>query len=60
MKDIFHSKSMGELPFYDQKKIVEYINKIDSLNEESKVLIQRPLIHILSLCIIQDRFCVSI
>ncbi|WP_299009137.1 asparagine synthase (glutamine-hydrolyzing) [uncultured Shewanella sp.] len=56
MMDILHSKMAGEVPFFNQKKTIDYFDHLDELTPERKNIADSVMNLIVSSIIIQDKF----
>ena len=59
MDDIFNSRILKDLPFFNQKKVLNLLRNISTLNKRDLIEVDSLLTEILSICILQMRFNVS-
>ena len=56
MQEVFNSSLLVDLPFYKQKSVINLLANIGKIPNEHKPGIDMVLTHILSLCVIQNKF----
>jgi asparagine synthase (glutamine-hydrolysing) len=59
MQDTLRGSSLGSLPFFNQKKVVELLDQLPTMSEAENVGWDPVLTSILSACILQERFGLS-
>ena len=60
MQDVLRGPVLASIPFFDQKKVVNILDKLHSMDEGSGVANDQVLMILLSACVLQDRFRLSI
>ena len=50
---------MASLPFFDQKKVVDLLDWLDTMDESARVANDQVLMILISACILQERFALS-
>ena len=48
--------ALTSLPFFDQKKVVDLLDRLDAMDEGSRVAIDQVLMNLVSACVLQERF----
>ena len=56
MREVFNSSLLADLPFYKQTSVINLLDNIEKIPNEHKPGIDMVLTHILSLCVIQNKF----
>jgi asparagine synthase (glutamine-hydrolysing) len=56
MQDILRGPVMASIPFFDQKKIVALLDGLDTMDEGSRVANDQILMHLVSACVLHERF----
>jgi len=56
MQEVFNSSLLADLPFYKQTSVINLLANIEKIPNEHKPGIDMVLTHILSLCVIQNKF----
>ena len=59
VQDTLRGKGLASVPFFDQKKVVDLLDRIDTMDEGSRVANDQVLMILVSACILQDRFALS-
>ena len=59
VQDTLRGKGLASVPFFDQKKVVDLLDRIDTMDEGSRVANDQVLMILVSACILQDRFRLS-
>ncbi len=59
MREVFNSSLLSNLPFYKPTSVINLLENIEKIPEEHKSGIDMVLTHILSLCVMQDKFNMS-
>jgi asparagine synthase (glutamine-hydrolysing) len=56
VQDTLRGTTLASLPFFDQKKVVDLLDRIDTMDEGSRVANDQILMILVSACVLQDRF----
>ena len=56
VQDTLRGTSLASLPFFDQKKVVDLLDRLDTMDEGSRVANDQVLMILVSACVLQDRF----
>jgi asparagine synthase (glutamine-hydrolysing) len=59
VQDTLRGTSLGSVPFFDQQKVVHLLDRLDAMDEGSRVANDQVLMMIVSACILQQRFALS-
>jgi asparagine synthase (glutamine-hydrolysing) len=59
VQDTLRGTGLASVPFFDQKKVVDLLDRIDTMDEGSRVANDQVLMILVSACILQDRFALS-
>ena len=56
MQDTLRGPTLAALPFFDQKKVVGLLDRIDDMDDAGRVANDQTLMFIASACVLQERF----
>ncbi|HSS99235.1 MAG TPA: asparagine synthase C-terminal domain-containing protein, partial [Terriglobales bacterium] len=56
VNDTLRGKTMGAIPYFDQKKIVAMLDNLNKMDEGAQVAIDQVLMILVSACVLQERF----
>jgi asparagine synthase (glutamine-hydrolysing) len=56
VQDTLRGATLASLPFFDRQKVVDLLDRIDTMDEGSRVANDQILMILVSACILQDRF----
>lgn len=56
VQDTLRGPMLGSLPFFDQKKVIDLLDRLDTMDEGSRVANDQVLMIVVSACILQERF----
>ena len=56
VQDTLRSSVMSSIPFYDQSKVIELLDELPNMSLKQLGVIDTVLMHILSTCILQEKF----
>ena len=59
MQEMLRGSVLASMPFFDQKKVVEVLDSLHTVDESSRVANDQALMMILSACVLHDRFRLS-
>ena len=59
VQDSLRGPNLGSLPFFDQKKVIGLLDQMHSLDESSRVANDQVLMILVSLCVLQERYCLT-
>jgi asparagine synthase (glutamine-hydrolysing) len=59
VQDTLRGTTLASMPFFDQAKVVDLLDRIDTMDEGSRVANDQILMILVSACILQDRFGLS-
>lgn len=59
MQDTLRSSVLGSIPFFDQEKVVDLLDRLPSMSEPDLLSWDPVLMTVLSACVIQERFSVK-
>jgi asparagine synthase (glutamine-hydrolysing) len=59
VQDTLRGKTLASLPFFDQKKVVDLLDRVDTMDEGARVANDGIVMILVSACILQDRFSLS-
>lgn len=60
MQDVLRSSVLASMPFFDHKKIVGLLDSLQKPDKLSNAANEQVLMLVLSACVLQDRFRISI
>ena len=56
MQDTLRGPVLASIPFFDQNKVVNLLDSLDTMDESSRVANDQVLMILVSACVLQDRF----
>ena len=56
VQDTLRGPVLSTIPFFDRKKVVEFLDKVNTLDEGSRVANDQILMTVVSACVLQERF----
>ena len=56
MQDTLRGTTLASLPFFNQKNVVDLLDRLDTMDEGSRVANDQILMILVSACILQERF----
>jgi asparagine synthase (glutamine-hydrolysing) len=56
VQDTLRGTTLGSLPFFDQQKVVDLLDRLDTMDEGSRVANDQILMILVSACVLQERF----
>jgi asparagine synthase (glutamine-hydrolysing) len=56
VQDTLRGSTMASLPFFDQRKVVDLLDRLDTMDEGSRVANDQILMILVSACVLQERF----
>jgi asparagine synthase (glutamine-hydrolysing) len=56
VQDTLRGTTLASLPFFDQKKVVDLLDRLDTMDEGSRVANDQILMILVSACVLQERF----
>jgi asparagine synthase (glutamine-hydrolysing) len=56
VQDTLRGTSLASVPFFDQKKVIDLLDRLATMDEGSRVANDQVLMILVSACILQDRF----
>jgi asparagine synthase (glutamine-hydrolysing) len=56
VQDTLRGTTMASLPFFDQKNVVDLLDRLDTMDEGSRVANDQILMILVSACVLQERF----
>jgi len=56
VQDTLRGTTLASLPFFDQKKVVDLLDRLDTMDESSRVANDQILMILVSACVLQERF----
>ena len=56
VQDTLRGTTLASLPFFDQKKVASLLDRIDAMDEGSRVANDQILMILVSACVLQERF----
>ncbi|HEY4051549.1 MAG TPA: asparagine synthase (glutamine-hydrolyzing) [Acidobacteriaceae bacterium] len=59
VEDTLRGKTLKEMPFFAQKAVVALLDKLPEMDAGSRTTCDQLLMHMVSLCVLQDRFGLS-
>lgn len=59
MQDTLRGTTLASLPFFDQKSVVGLLDRLDTMDEGSRVANDQILMILVSACVLQERFGLS-
>jgi asparagine synthase (glutamine-hydrolysing) len=59
VQDTLRGASLASVPFFDQKKVVDLLDRLGTMDEGSRVANDQVLMILVSACILQDRFALG-
>jgi len=59
VQDTLRGTTLGALPFFDQRKVVDLLDRVDTMDEGSRVANDQILMILVSACVLQERFGLS-
>jgi asparagine synthase (glutamine-hydrolysing) len=59
VEDTLRGKTLKEMPFFDQKAVVALLDKLPEMDAGSRTTCDQLLMHMVSLCVLQERFGLS-
>jgi len=59
IQDTLRSPLMGSVPFYDQSKVIAMLDKLPEMDDLARASIDSILMKMLSVCVLQERFGLS-
>jgi len=55
MQDTLRGPVLAAIPFFNQKKVIGLLDKLDSMDEGSRVANDQVLMTVVSACVLQER-----
>jgi len=59
VQDTLRGNSLASIPFFDQKKVVDLLDRLGNMDEGSRVANDQVLMILVSACILQERFALT-
>jgi asparagine synthase (glutamine-hydrolysing) len=59
VQDTLRGTSLAALPFFDQTKVVDLLDRLDTMDEGSRLANDQVLMILVSACILQERFALA-
>ncbi|HKF47002.1 MAG TPA: asparagine synthase (glutamine-hydrolyzing) [Terracidiphilus sp.] len=59
VQDTLRGATLRDMPFFDQKRVVELLDRLPSMDTGARTANDQILMYILSLCVLHDRFGIS-
>jgi asparagine synthase (glutamine-hydrolysing) len=59
VQDTLRGSTLASLPFFDRKKVVDLLDRVDTMDEGSRVANDQILMILVSACVLQDRFALG-
>jgi asparagine synthase (glutamine-hydrolysing) len=59
VQDTLRGTTLASLPFFDQKKVIGLLDRLDTMDESGRVANDQILMILVSACILQERFALS-
>ena len=59
VQDTLRGPTLAAIPYFDPKKVVDLLDRLDSMDEGSQVANDQILMMLVSACVLQDRFHLS-
>jgi asparagine synthase (glutamine-hydrolysing) len=56
VQDALRGTTLASLPFFDQQKVVDLLDRLDTTDEGSRVANDQILMILVSACVLQERF----
>jgi asparagine synthase (glutamine-hydrolysing) len=56
VQDTLRGSALGSMPFFDQKKVVDLLDRLDTMDEGSRVANDQVLMTVVSACVLHERF----
>ena len=56
VQDTLRGKALASVPFFDQKKVVDLLDRLETMDEDSRVANDQVVMILISACILQERF----
>jgi len=56
VQDTLRGTTLGSLPFFDQRRVVDLLDRLDTMDEGSRVANDQILMILVSACVLQERF----
>jgi asparagine synthase (glutamine-hydrolysing) len=56
VQDKLRGAAFASIPFYDQKKVIRLLDRLDSMDEATRVAIDQVLMILVSACVLHERF----
>jgi asparagine synthase (glutamine-hydrolysing) len=59
MQDTLRGPVLGSIPFFDQKKIVSLLDRLNSMDDGARVVNDQVLMTLVSVCVLHERLHLS-
>ena len=59
VQDTLRGKALASVPFFDQKKVVDLLDRLETMDEDSRVANDQVVMILISACILQERFALG-
>ena len=56
VQDTLRGPTLASIPFFDQKKVISLLDRLETMDEGSRVANDQVLMHLTSACILHERF----
>jgi asparagine synthase (glutamine-hydrolysing) len=56
VQDTLRGSVLGSIPFFDQRRVVDLLDKLDSMDEGARVANDQVLMTLVSACVLHERF----
>ena len=56
VQETLRGSTLKSIPFFDQKKVVNLLDSLDTMDEGSRVANDQVLMTVVSACVLQERF----
>jgi asparagine synthase (glutamine-hydrolysing) len=59
VQDTLRGTTLASLPFFDQKKVVDLLDRLETMDEDARVANDQVVMILISACILQERFALG-
>jgi asparagine synthase (glutamine-hydrolysing) len=56
VQDTLRGPTLASIPFFDQKKVISFLDRVETMDEGSRVANDQLLMTLTSACILHERF----
>jgi asparagine synthase (glutamine-hydrolysing) len=56
VQDTLRGPALASIPFFDQRKVINLLDRLETMDEGSRVANDQVLMHLTSACVLHERF----